>query len=147
MPRIPSILLATAVALALCGCQGSASSPHASAAGATARPTATASIPALEGVDLANWVCDQNHQAVKHGTHGDPSVMRPIAEAAKRSGVDGFTFKGSVLLRMAEQVESDTTADLTLVMALQNNASELDWTCKGAVLRPGWPSSTPSATE
>lgn len=147
MLRMHPTLVAVAVALAVSGCQGNDSSPQPSAAGTTPRPTAIASHPALEGVALAAWVCEQNDQAVKNGTHGDPAVMRPIAEAAKRSGVDGFTFKGSVLLRMAEQVESHIVDDPGVVLDLQNNALELEWTCRGAVQRPGWPSPTRSATK
>ncbi|MEV0431368.1 hypothetical protein [Micromonospora sp. NPDC050495] len=147
MVRIYPTLFAVAVVVAISGCQSNSSSPQPSAAGTTPRPTAIASHPALEGVALAAWVCEQINQAVKNGTHGDPAVMRPIAEAATQSGVDGFTFKGSVLLKKAEKVESHIADDPTVVLELRSNALELKWTCRGAVQRPGWPSSTRSATQ
>ncbi|GAA3773383.1 hypothetical protein GCM10022379_45920 [Micromonospora maritima] len=125
--------------MAVSGCQGGHSSPQPSTA-SSAAPAAAASYPALEGVELAAWVCGQVDRAVKDGAHGDPAVMRPIAEAAKQAGVDGFTFKGSVLLAKVDLVAARQATDPGVAIELQNNAMDLSWTCRGAAQRPGWPS-------
>ncbi|MFJ8834028.1 hypothetical protein [Micromonospora aurantiaca] len=92
-------------------------------------------------------MCEQINEVVKNGTHGEPATMRPIGEAAKRSGVDGFDFKGSVLLKKADKVEATRANDPSVVLELQSNALDLEWTCRGAVQRPGWPGSTRTAAE
>ncbi|ATO16988.1 hypothetical protein CO540_26710 [Micromonospora sp. WMMA2032] len=92
-------------------------------------------------------MCEQVDQAVRSGTHGDPAVMRPIGEAAKQSGVDGFTFKGSVLLAKADLVEQRRATEPGVAIELQVNAMDLSWTCRGAVQRPGWPSVTSPAAK
>ncbi|MBF5032597.1 MULTISPECIES: hypothetical protein [unclassified Micromonospora] len=143
MLRIHPAFLAVAVVLAASGCQGDSPAPEPSSGGTTA----PASHPALEGVALAAWVCEQINEVVKNGTHGEPATMRPIAEAAKRSGVDGFDFKGSVLLKKADKVEATRAHDPSVVLELQSNALDLRWTCRGAVQRPGWPSSTRTPAE
>jgi hypothetical protein len=43
--------------------------------------------------------------------HDDPAVMRPIAEAAVRSGVTGVASQGSVILRRIRAAEASRSAD------------------------------------
>ncbi|MEV0878628.1 hypothetical protein AB0I85_12465 [Micromonospora echinofusca] len=68
-------------------------------------------IPTLNGSALAQWACKQNEQAYKDVTYNDPFVMRPIAEAAKRSGVTGIAQPGSAMLKKIEMAEAASSTD------------------------------------
>ncbi|MCW3818621.1 hypothetical protein ONA91_29700 [Micromonospora sp. DR5-3] len=119
--------------LAVPGCQAGHPSTQPSATPtATSRPVAVAPIPTLDGPALAQWACEQNVQAQEAITYDDPIVMRPIAEAAKRSGVTGIAQPGSAMLKKIEMVEAADPADdekLLWITDIETLSHQLRYSC------------------